>query len=186
MANVLLTNSTYIKSITNISDNVADKYLFPTINESQEIDLKNVIGERLLNKLKDMVQDQSINDPENEIYKELLTKSQFFLAYSVASKLAVILSYKIDNVGVYHTADENLAYASFGEVQHMEEYYQNKADFFKLEVVNFCLNNRSKLPELTDSQCHSIKSNLYSVESCGIVLGGERGKGRKKGCCYKR
>lgn len=181
MANVLLTNSTYIKSITNISDNVADKYLFPTINESQEIDLKNVIGERLLNKLKDMVQDQSINDPENEIYKELLTKSQFFLAYSVASKLAVILSYKIDNVGVYHTSDENLTYASFGEVQHMEEYYQNKADFFKLEVVNFCLNNRSKLPELTDSQCHSIKSNLYSVESCGIVLGGERGKGRKKG-----
>ena len=186
MENVLLTNSNYIRNTTNISTNVPDHYIFPALQRSQEIGLKNVLGTRLLDKLKQLVKDQTINNPENSTYKDLLLTSQWYLAYATVAELCVILSYKIDSVGVYRTSDENIMYASFNEVLAMQEYYENKADFFKLEVVNFCLNNRSKLPELTDSQCHSIKSNLYSVESCGIVLGGERGKGRKKGCCYKR
>ena len=186
MANVLLTNATYIKSLTNISDNVSEKYMFPSINESQEIDLKHVIGEALLEKLKQLVVNQTINDPENEIYKQLLQNCQFFIAYSVIAKLTMTLSYKLDNCGTYRTADENLTYSSMRDVQTMEEYYQNKADFFKLEVQNFCINNCSKLPELTQNQIHSIKSNLYSAETSGLFLGGGRGKVIRKPDCWRR
>lgn len=186
MANVLLTNSNYIKSITNISDNVQDKYLFPTINEAQEINLKSVIGENLLNKLKDLVSGGSINDPENAVYKDLLQKCQFFIAYTVVSKLSVITSFKLDNAGIYRSNDENLYYASMEEVRNMQEYYEEKADFFKLELQNFCINNRTNLPELSECACRQIKANLYSAESCGIVLGGARGKSIRNKCCdYK-
>lgn len=186
-ANVLLTNSRYIKSITNISDNVQDKYLFPSINESQEIDLKSVIGENLLSKLKDLVSDGGINDPENAVYKDLLQQSQFFLAYDVVSKLCVITSFKIDNAGVYRSNDENMYYASLEEVHNMQEYYENKRDFFRLELVNFCLNNRTNLPELSECQCRKISANLYSAESCGLFLGNARGKSIRNKCCnYKR
>ena len=186
MANVLITNSKYIKSITNISDNVQDKYLFPSINEAQEIDLKGILGEGLLNKIKDLVADGSINDDENAVYKDLLIKSQIFIAYDVVSKLCVITSYKIDNVGVYHSNDENVSYASMDEIRNMQQYYEDKRDFFRLEIVNFCLDNRNNLSELSECQCHKIKSNLYSVESCGIVLGGARGKRVRNNCCnYK-
>jgi len=183
MANVLLTNANYIKSITNISDNVTEKYIFPAINEAQEIDLKGIIGETLLNHLKDLVQDGSINDSGNTIYKDLVQKSQFFLAYDVVSKLSVTLSFKIDNAGVYHSNDENMYYASKDEVLMMQEYYENKRDFFRLEVVNFCLNNRTLLPELDACQCRKIRANMYSSESCGVVLGGARGKQIKNNCC---
>lgn len=178
MAKVLLTNSTYIKSITNISDNVQDKYLFPSINEAQEIDLKSILGEVLLEKLKEMVKDETINDEGNEVYKALVEKCQFFIAYTVVSKLAVILSFKIDNAGVYRSNDDNMTYASLQEVHNMQEYYENKASFFKLELQNYILNNRTSLPEVSKCHAHSIHANLYSAESCGIVLGGERGKGK--------
>lgn len=176
MANVLITNSTYIKGITNISENVQDKYMFPSINEAQEIDLCGIIGETLLNKVKDLVADGSINDPENAVYKDLLKKCQFFIAYDVVAKLCVITSFKIDNAGVYRSNDENLYYASLDEVHNMEEYYQNKRDFFRLELSNFCINNRTLLPELTQCQCRKIRAQLCSAETCGIVLGGARGK----------
>lgn len=186
MKNVLLTNSNYIKSITNMSENIPEKYLFAAINEAQEIDLRHVLGDSLLEKIKQLVVDQTINNEGNEIYKDILTKSQFFLAYDAMSNLVVILSYKLDTVGVYRTADENLTYATFREVQSMQEYYENKRDFFKLELQNFCLNNRSKLPELSDNDVHSIKSNLYSAESCGIFLGNARGRIIRKPDCWRR
>jgi len=174
--NVLLTNSNYIKSVTNISENTSDKYIFPSINEAQEIDLKGVIGESLLKKLKDLVSDGTINDPDNAIYKDLLQQCQFFLAYDVVAKLCVTTSFKIDNAGVYRSNDENLYYASLEEVHNMEEYYQNKRDFFRLEISNFIINNRAQLPELNDCACRKIRAQLYSAESCGINLGGPRGK----------
>ena len=179
-ANVLLTNSRYIKSITNISDNVQDKYLFPSINESQEIDLKGIIGESLLDKLKNLVFDGTINDPENAVYKDLLQQCQFYLAYDVVSKLCVITSFKINNAGLYRSNDDNLYYASLDEVHNMEEYYQNKRDFFRIEIANFCINNRANLPELNDCACRQIRAQLYSAESCPIVLGHARGKSINK------
>lgn len=177
--NVLLTNPKFIKEITNIDDNVQDKFLFPAINESQEIDLKSIIGENLLKRLKEMVLDESINRPGNEAYKDLVEKSQFFLAYSVLSKLVVTTSFKLDNAGLYRSNDENLYYASMDEVKNMEEYYQNRAAFFKLELQNFIINNKSAFAELSECACRQIGANLYSAENCGLWLGGARGKGYK-------
>lgn len=181
--NVLLTNANYIKTMTNISDNLSEKFLFAAINEAQEISLKRVLGEILLTKLKDLVSDGSINDTENAVYKDLLQQCQFFLAYTVVSKLVVTASFKLDNAGLYRSNDENMYYADKSDVDYMQEYYQNLADSFKVEIVNFCLNNRNNLPELDECQCHKIKSNLYSVESSGIVLGGARGRGTRKPMC---
>ena len=174
--NVLLTNATYIKSVTNIDTNVSEHYIFAAINESQEIDLCGVLGEALLNKLKDLVTDGSINNPENAVYKDLLKKCQFFIAYDAISKLCVKLSFKISNAGVYRSNDENVFYADFKEVLAMQEVYENSRDFFRLELANFCINNRTLLPELTQCQCRKIRSQLYSSESCGICLGGARGR----------
>lgn len=183
MSNVLLTNANYIKSATNISDNVNEKYLLPAIREAQEIGLKNILGEKLLNKVKDLIAAKEINKEENEIYKSLLDNCQYYLAYQTVSNLCYILSYKLDNMGLSRTADENVAYASADEVVSQSDYYERKADFFKLELQNFLVRNISKLPEVSENQCHTISANLYSADSGGLVLGGARGKGhyRKSG-----
>ena len=56
-----------------------------------------------------------------------------------------------------------------------------KADAYCLDLQNFLLRNRSDYPELTDNCCHNIKSNLHSAASCGIFLGGSRGKTIRRG-----
>lgn len=176
MINVLLTSSTFIKSITNISDNLQDKVILPCLREAQDIDLKGVIGENLLDKVKNLIKDREINAEGNEVYKDLLEKCQYFLAYQTISRLCVVVSYKIDNLGVSKTRDDNADYASFSEVTQLEQYYQEKADFYKLEVQNFCLNNKAALPELTSCVCHKIEANLYSTATSGLFLGSKRGK----------
>lgn len=176
MINVLLTSSSFIKSITNISDNLQDKVILPALREAQEIDLKSVLGEKLLNKIKELIKDNEINDDEYAAYKDLLEQCQYFLAYQTISRLCIIVSYHIDNLGISKQRDENLDYASFSDITQLEQYYQQKADFYKLEVQNFCLNNRQALPELTDCACHKIQSNLWSMATSGLFLGGRRGK----------
>lgn len=86
------------------------------------------------------------------------------------------VSYKIGNFGVTKTQDENLQVASQDEIAKMQYYYQSKADAYCLDLQNFLLEHRNDYPELTENSCNKIESNLHSAASCGIFLGGARGR----------
>lgn len=179
MAEVLLSSETFIKSVTNISDNIAGKYILSSLREAQEVGLKGILGERLLGKLKTLISKGEIDSEQNANYKSLVDKCQYYLAYMTIVELVYKVSYKIGNAGVVKTADENLQVASFEEISAQKEYYQGKADYFCMELQNYILDHRTDLPEVNDNDCHKIKSNLYSAATCGIFLGGARGKKRR-------
>ena len=176
MAEVLLSSETFVKSVTNISDNVAGKYILASLREAQEVNLKSILGDKLLEKLKALVASGEIEAHENICYKYLIGKCQYYLAYMTIVELVFKLSYKIGNAGVVKTADENLQVASYDELASQKEYYQGKADYFCMELQNYILDNRAAFPEVNDNNCHKIQSNLYSAATCGIFLGGARGK----------
>ena len=69
MKDVLLISESFIKNITNLSDNLSGKLLFPAIRESQEIGLREILGDDLLDKLKSLVEQNTINDKSNQKYK---------------------------------------------------------------------------------------------------------------------
>lgn len=176
MAEILLTSETFVKSVTSISDNLAGKYLRPSIREAQDIGLRGILGDTLLEKLKALVGEETIGMEENLAYKALLDRAQYYLAYMAVVEVAAKVSYKIVNFGVAKTQDENLQTASPEEISQMRFYYQSKADHTCVELQNFLLNNRTLYPELTEGDYHRIHSNLYSAASSGIWLGGPRGK----------
>ena len=179
MAEILLSSENFIKSVTNISDNVAGKYILPSLREAQEVGLKNILGDSLLEKLKTLVQGKSIDKQDNIKYKSLLNKCQYYLAYMTIVELVYKVSYKIGNAGVVKTADENLQVASFEEIVAQKEFYQGKADFHCMEVQNYILENRSDFPEVDDCTCRKIHATLHSAATCGFFLGGARGKRRR-------
>lgn len=183
MENILLTNEDFVKSITNISDNISGKFLLPTIVEAQNEDLRSVVGDKLLNKLKEMVGDGSIATEANMAYKELLDECQYFLAYSAISKLVLLTSYKLSNFGISTTTDEHINSPSFNEILAMKDLYINKADYYKLQLQYFLLNNRNDYPELGENTCKSIRSNIWSAASSGLWLGGVRGRIIRGGNC---
>ena len=178
MAEILLSSETFIKSVTNISDNVSNKYLLSSLREAQEVGLKGIIGIPMLEKLKELVENKTIDSAENQMYKYLVNKCQYYLAYMTIVEMIFKVSYKIGNAGLVKATDDNMQLASFDEMVAQKEYYQGKADFHCMELQNYILDNRSSFPEIDECSCRKIHSNLYSAASCGIFLGGARGKRR--------
>ena len=176
MAETLLSSEAFIKSVTNISDNLAGKYLLPSLREAQEFGLRGILGDCLFERLKDLVKTGEIEDPLNIAYKTLLDRSQYYLAYQTATELVNRISYKIANFGVVKSTDENLQVATQDEVAKQQYFYQAKADNYCLSIQQFLLDNRAAYPELTECACHRIESNLHSAASCGIFLGGARNR----------
>lgn len=176
MEHILLTSEAFIKSVTNISDNLSGKFLLPSIREAQEIGLKGILGDCLLSALKDMVSDGTISGTGNEAYKDLLDRCQYYLAYMTMVEVTNKVAYKVANMGVTKTSDDNVTPASQDEIGKQQYYYQSKADSMAYQLQNWIIENRTAFPELTDCDCNRIKSNLYSAATCGIWLGGARGK----------
>lgn len=174
MAEILLTSEAFVKSVANVSDNLAGKYILPSIREAQEQGLKSILGDCLLSKVKHLFNTDSLEG----IYKELVDHCQYYLAYAAIVEVTNKVSYKIGNFGVAKSTDENLQVASYDEIVKMQYYYQTKVDAYCLELQQWLLQNRESIPELTDCHCRKLSSNLHSAASCGIFLGGARGKRR--------
>jgi hypothetical protein len=176
MAEILLSSEAFVKRVTSASDNLSGKYILPSLREAQEIGLRGILGDDLLAKLKALVKSETLETKSGGVYKTLVDHCQYYLAYMTIVEVTNKVSYKVGNFGVTKTQDENLQVASQDEIAKMQYYYQSKADHCCLELQNYILNNRRAFPELSEGDCHRIHSNLYSAASCGIWLGGPRGK----------
>ena len=89
-------------------------------------------------------------------------------------------TFKVGNFGVAKSSDENMQVATQDEVAKMQYYYQTKADACCYDLQSWLIENRASFPELREHDCRRISSNLYSAATCGIFLGGARGKRRSR------
>lgn len=181
--NVLLTSEKHIKSISPLSDNLAGKYLQPSIKLMQDIELSLTIGKCLLTTLQQMIAEGTINEPENEAYKELLdTYIQPYLTYMVLSNLTDILANKLVNAGVMEMNDEHQNNSYRTDRNDLKLFYLRHADSYKRILQEFLLENSKTFPELTECDCQRIKDNLHTAYSGGIWLGGNRAKMYRRPC----
>lgn len=176
MAEILLSSEKFVKSVSNASDNLSGKYILPSLREAQEVGLKGILGDALLAKVKDLMRTESLETESGGVYKILVDHCQYYLAYMTIVEVTNKISYKVGNFGVAKSNDENLQVASQDEIAKMQYYYQSKADACCLDLQNFLWEHRDDYPELSEGCCHRIKSNLDSAATCGIFLGGARGR----------
>jgi hypothetical protein len=176
MAEILLSSEKFIKEVTSVSDNLSGKYMLPSLREAQEIGLKGILGDKLLSKIKTLIKENTLETESDGVYKTLVDHCQYYLAYKTLVEVTNKVSYKIGNFGVTKTQDENLQVATQDEIGKMQYYYQSKADACCLDLQDFLLEHRADYPELTECCCHKIESNLRSAATCGIFLGGARGR----------
>lgn len=172
----LLASEEFVKRISPISDNLSGKYLLSALREAQEIHLKSVIGSALLERCKELIADGSIDDITNADYAELVERCRYYLAYWAIAECTMTTSFKVANAGVVRTTDEHLQSPTFTEVALIKKEYQNKADFYCYELQKWLRANSSQFPELTECDCERISANLGFSATCGVFLGGPRGK----------
>lgn len=176
MAEVLLISETFVKEVMSISDNVAGRYIRPSIREAQDIALRNIIGDALLAELKRLVSTGDINLPEKAAYKALADTERYFLAYTTCVGIAQRVAFKIANAGVVKTPDEKVENADQPDMAKVQFFYQSKADSCAFDLERWILDRKGDFPELKESDCNKMRSHLYTAASCGIWLGGPRGK----------
>lgn len=139
---VLLISEDYIKSITNISDNLANDYLLPSIKLAQDIELESTIGTRLLEKIQELIYNNDISNENNSMYKLLLDKYiQPYLAYATIQHLAPTVSYKLANQGVLRTDDEKSYNVTSNEVDKVADYYNHLSNTYKKRLQLFLIAN---------------------------------------------
>lgn len=180
MAEILLSSEAFVKSVTSVSDNLSGKYILPSLREAQEVGLKSILGDSLFAKLKTLVKENKLEDAANSQYKNLIDRCQYYLAYVTIVEVTNKTSFKIGNFGVTKSTDENLQVATQDEIAKMQYYYQTKADACCYDLQSWLIEHRTEFPELNGNDCRRIQSNLYSAASCGIFLGGARGKTKRR------
>lgn len=179
MAKINLISADFIRETTNISSNVQDKFLKSAIRETQDTNLTDVLGTKMVDKLCTLVKENKIGEFEYVEYRKLLDECQYFMAYSVITKLCVINSVKIDNLGLTNTSDEHANQLYLTDVFKIEAHYQNKADFYKNRLQSYCKMKIDVLPELKECDCYMTNAHLDSAASCPIFLGGARGRKKR-------
>lgn len=185
MADILLTSEARVKEYLDISDNVNGKVINVAIRTAQSRYFETIVGETLYDKLCDLVHTGAITQEANAKYKALLDKAQPLLCWRAAVELLNILPLKVGNVGVVKASDENLQPASQTEIIGKQNYYESEADFCLKKLQGWILEHHADYPELSQNDCNRIQSNLYSAASCGIWLGGARGKQIRKPRCRR-
>lgn len=177
MNNVLLVSEDYIKTHSNLNENVWGEYLLPAIREAQNIGLQSILGSCLYNTLIGMVDDGSITATTNVAYKTLLDDYiQDYLMYQTITDLVPIIGVKLANIGVAISNDERILNITEDERGNVKQYYQIRADWYCRRLQEFLLENEAAFSELDECQCSKIKSNLDSAASTGLFLGGRRGR----------
>ena len=178
MTNILLISEDYVKSNSNIDDNLWGKMLSPAIREAQEMGLQAIIGGKLYQTILDMVADGSIRNDDNFDYKYILDKHiQPYLLYKVMVNVIPIIGTKLSNMGVVVTDDEKTTNVSKSERDSLMSYYTTRADFYVQRLQEYLVHNRMLYPELQDSDCEKMRANQNSSATCPIWLGGARGYG---------
>lgn len=172
MTEALFISENYFRTNFQISDNVQTKFLIPAIVNAQEVHYQTIIGSCLYSRLCDGIINENLTPAE----KELLVISKKYIGFMAMSELIVIATIKIDNIGANITSDENVDTLDVQDTMYMKRYYERQADFYAKRIQEFLLHHQKDYPELGCCDCHSIKKNLYSAASCGIWLGGPRGK----------
>lgn len=175
---VLLISESYIKSVTNISDNIANDYLLPAVKLAQDVDLESTIGTQLLQKLQKLVYDNNISNEENAMYKLLLDNYiQPFLAYCTIKHIVPTVAYKLVNQGIIRTEDEKSYNVTSNEVDKVADYYNHLSNFYKKRLQMFLISKYNSFTELLNWKSISdIRANLYSAAGCNVNLGGPRGR----------
>lgn len=174
MQNILLISEDYVKSNSELTDNMFGKYLLPAIRTSQELYLQPVLGKTLYDTVIDVVSDGSIVDPENSHIKELLDDYiQPYLLERVLADLIPIVSAKVANLGTVHSKDEYVENLSVENAEKLQQFHIIKSDAYLKRMQEYLLANSGIFP-IDSCTCDSMRSNLDSAASTGLWLGGYR------------
>lgn len=167
---VMLVSPSKVKSYGTINLNVDEGEMGNAIRISQDIHLKDVIGNNLVEHLQELVYNKIQNSGETiddlEQYKTLLDEYVVpTLVYRTALELCTIVSLKIRNMGVVKNSDTNVQGPTVGDIKYLSEYYGTYYNDCLNKMMDFLCENKGAFVEIGDDFCTCSSKPKYARTS---------------------
>lgn len=165
-----------VKASSLVNYNVNDEDCGYAIREAQGTYLREILGDALLDKCIELASGDTLDNPENEAYKELVdTYIYEYLSAKAQECLLVPISFKIRNIGVSQDSDTNILTQQLETVKELQEYWNVISTDKSNRLKCFLRENYSAFPELANSPCAcgacKKGANLKLEASTNLYLG---------------
>lgn len=131
---VLLISVDKLKKNSYVDLNVDDKSIRVAIDFIQDLIIKESIGDNLFYAITDLI----VNNNVTGLWKELLeTYIHPIFYYGVVAELSIPLSFKNRNIGTFQAKDEKIEGTSLSDIKYLNQYYNNKRDFYISQLQDF-------------------------------------------------
>jgi hypothetical protein len=140
-----------------------DKIL-PHIKTSQDIQLQSIIGTKLLEKCKDLVEADALSTAGNEYYKTLVEDHIApALVYYCMVDFIPFAAFEIANGGIYQHTPENTTPLEMADISKLVQLYRDKAEFYGARLEDYLCANSSHFPEYSQTDNGDLSSKGQST-----------------------
>jgi len=143
MARGLLINETFVKSNSEVDENVDMKLINPTIWYCQKAYIEPVLGTVLYNDLIADVVAGSVTGDNLTLVDDYIADA---LLYWVMLELQVPLTYKFRNKSVSKNTDANSQPVDFEQHKYLKDVYRPKAQYFTERLKAYLCENSTLFP----------------------------------------
>jgi len=160
MSEVLLINRDDIMRLTGLNGNIDEDKILPHVNTAQDIHLQPIIGTKLLEKCKQLIEDDELDDSGNEYYKALIYNYITpMLVFLVMWDFMPFMMYEIANGGIFQHNSDNGNSPTKEEVDSLIQRFKDKADFYGNRLTGYLCDNSNRFPELSQGTSQGELSN---------------------------
>lgn len=159
---VYLLSTKDLKDYSPINQNVDDSLLHNAIMEAQEVELQQILGSCLYNRIIELVNSDEIQDELD--YKILLDDyCRKVIVYAATQRAAVYIRYKMMNKGIQSQNSENSNPVDLNELQYFIDHVKNDMEFFSKRLQDYLIANKELFPEYKVCNCGSLEpqSHVY-------------------------
>lgn len=165
---VYLLSTKDLKDYSPINQNVDDSLLHNAIMEAQEVELQQILGSCLYNRIIELVNSDEIQDELD--YKILLDDyCRKVIVYAATQRAAVYIRYKMMNKGVQSQNSENSNPVDLNELQYFIDHVKNDMEFFSKRLQDYLIANSELFPEYKVCNCGSLEPQSHVYRTSLVI-----------------
>lgn len=143
-----------VKAASLVNYNCGDEEVGYAIREAQDVYLREILGNALLEKCVELASGDTLDDEGNEAYQELIDKYIYrYLVAKSQEQILVPISFKIRNIGVSQDSDTNVTSQELKTVIDLQNYWKTISIDRGNRLKCFLKENRAAFPELETDSC---------------------------------
>lgn len=168
--NKILITPEELKTNGFINSNIDVEYIIPAIEESQDVFLREILGDSLLNKLIELNEAEQLSEKYEELVESYV---KHYLKYKTLGILVMNVNFKVRNAGLIQQFGNEMNSVGMEETKYYSNWVESKVEFYENRLTAFLQKNRKFFPEY-NSCCEQITSPSEGTYSSIYLGNGKR------------